>query len=134
MDDVIEQLRSLNEEVPIPLRLPTESEIESVENKLGFQFHPDYKKYLLEASDIVYGVLEPATISAESGHTYLVAMAKEAWKIGVPRDVLPIVEDNGDYYCLDRDGHILFWTYNGFTNEIWENLANWIQEVWIGGN
>lgn len=134
MDDVIAQLRKLNEPVPKPMRLPAEAEIESVEKELGLLFHADYKKYLLEASDVVYGVLEPATIPTDSGHTYLVPLAKDAWKMGVPRELIPIAEDNGDYYCMDKAGHVLFWSHNGTTDEKWPNMASWIQEVWINGN
>ena len=134
MEDVIAELRSLNEPVPKPMRLPSGKEIELVEKELGVEFHPDYKKYLAEASDVVYGVLEPATIPSDSGHTYIVPLAREAWKIGVPRNLIPIAEDNGDYYCMDQAGQILFWSHNGVTDEKWPTLASWIQEVWIGGN
>jgi len=134
MDEVIAELRGLNESVPRPLRRPGEEEIEAVEKELGVVFHPDYRQYLLEASDVVYGALEPATIPADSGHTYLVPLAKEAWATGVPRDFVPIAEDNGDYYCMNKDGRVLFWSHNGATDEEWPNLARWIHEVWISGN
>ena len=133
MDDAITELRSLNEPVAKPLRLPTDKEIELVEKELGIEFHPDYKKYLSKASDVIYGVLEPATIPPESGHTYIVPLAKSAWQSGVPKDLIPIAEDNGDYYCMDQAGQVLFWSHNGATSEKWSSLANWIQEVWIGG-
>lgn len=134
MDKIIARLRSLNEPVPIPLRLPDEKEIESAENELGVNFHPDYRKYLAEASDVVYGVLEPATIPPDSGNTYIVPLATAAWKIGVPRNLIPIAEDNGDYYCMDESGQILFWSHDGLTDEKWPDLATWIEQVWIGGN
>ena len=133
MDETIAELKSLNEPVPKPLRLPTEKEIEKVEKELGIKFYPDYERFLLEASDVVYGTLEPATIPEESGHTYIVPLAKEAWALGVPSDLVPIAEDNGDYYCMNDTGHVLFWSHNGLTGEKWSSLAAWIKEVWICG-
>ena len=133
MDETIAELKSLNEPVSKPLRLPTEHDIEKVEKELGINFHPDYERYLLEASDVVYGTLEPATISEDSGHTYIVPLAREAWALGVPRDLVPIAEDNGDYYCMNNKGQVLFWSHNGPTSEKWPSLAVWIKEVWICG-
>ena len=134
MDETIAELRALNEPVLKPLRLPTEHEIEQVEKELGVKFHPDYERYLLQASDVVFGILEPATIPSDSGHTYIVPLAKEAWALGVPRDLVPIAEDNGDYYCMNKVGQVLFWSHNGATDEKWPDLAAWIRKVWISVN
>lgn len=132
LDDVIRELRVLNKPVPKPRRLPTPEEIENAERKLGVRFHPDYHKYLLQASDVVYGILEPATVVPKSGHTYLADVAQDAWEqMDVPRELIPICEDNGDYYCMNAEGEVVFWSHNGVTNERWPNLATWIQQVWI---
>ncbi len=103
-----------------------------VEQQLGVTFHADYRKYLLEASDVVYGTKEPCTVTPDSGHTDLVNVAQTAWdQMGVPRHLLPICEDNGDYYCINEAGQILFWSHNGATDEKWPSLAAWIKQVWI---
>ena len=132
LSDVLAQLRDLNEPVPKPLRLPTEAEINLAENRLGMKFPRDYRRYLLEASDVVYGTLEPAVVTPDAGHLSLVEIAESAWdEMDLPRDLLPFCEDNGDYYCLTADGAVKFWTHNGTTDENWEDLATWIKEVWI---
>jgi hypothetical protein len=110
VDEVLEGLRELNEPVPRPLRLPSEAEVASVEKELDVLLHPDYRRFLLEASDVVLGTLEPATITPDSGHTYLVPLAREAWDAGAPRDWIPIGEDNGDYYCMDGQGQVRCWS------------------------
>ena len=46
-------------------------------------------------------------------------------------ELLPICEDNGDYYCLNQAGEVVFWSHNGATAEKWRNLADWIKQVWI---
>lgn len=134
LSEVISELRKLNEPVPILLKLPTDDEIAAVEMELGVKFHPDYKRYLLEASDVTFGVLEPATIPKASGHTYIVPMARQAWMDGVPQGLVPIAEDNGNYYCMDAQGQILYWSHDGETGEKWPSLSVWIRDVWIGGN
>ena len=133
LPDVIAELRELNEPVPKPLRLPTEVEVDEAENSLGLKFPEDYRRYLLEASDVVFGTLEPAIVTPDAGHLDLVEMAESAWEeMELPRELLPFCEDNGDYYCLSTDGTVKFWSHNGTTDESWPDLATWIEEVWIG--
>jgi len=134
MKRVIEKLRELNEPVPKPLRLPSEDEIQNIQIELSLKFHPDYIRYLLEASDVVLGALEPATIPIDSGHTFIGDVASNAWKMGVPNTLVPIAEDNGDYYCMNEAGEVLFWSHNGSTDEKWPNLETWILEIWINEN
>jgi len=132
LSDVLAELRELNEPVPKPLRLPTETEVDLAENRLGRKFPRDYRRYLVEASDVVYGTLEPAVVTPDAGHLSLVEIAESAWdEMDLPRDLLPFCEDNGDYYCLTADGAVKFWSHNGTTDEGWEDLARWIKEVWI---
>ena len=131
IDQAIARLRVLNEEVPQPMRLPTAVEVAEVETELGVKFHPDFRRYLLEASDVVVGAMEPVTITHPDAHTDLRAVAESAWEEAeVPRRLLPICEDNGDYYCMNAKGEIVFWS--GEAGEKWKDLATWIEEVWIG--
>jgi hypothetical protein len=132
ISEVISELRALNEAVPKPLRLPTENEVAAAETHLGWRFPKDYRVYLLQASDVVYGTLEPAVVTPDSGHLNLIEIAETAWnEMEVPRNLLPICEDNGDYFCLNEQGEIEYWSHNGTTEEKWPDLATWIQEVWI---
>lgn len=134
LTDVIDELRGLNEPVPDPFRLPTEDEVNDAEKRLNVKFHDDYRRYLLEASDVVYGSLEPAIITGDCDYLDLVEIAEYAWdEMEIPQSVLPFCEDNGDYYCLNRKGEVEFWSHNGARPEKWENLASWIKEIWIDG-
>lgn len=133
LDSVIKELRDLNLEVPTPPCLPTEEEVDSAEEQLGVQFHPDYRRFLLEASDAVVPSKEPATVTSPPGRYDLVVNARIAWtKMGLPPELLPICEDNGNYYCMNMDGEIAFWSHGVVSYERWANLATWIKEVWIG--
>ena len=54
LTQVLAELRDLNEPVPKPLRLPTETEVNQAESALGIKFPEDYRRYLLEAGDVVF--------------------------------------------------------------------------------
>jgi hypothetical protein len=130
--EVIAQLRAVNESVPFPLALPTAEEVAGAERELRWTFPADYRRFLLEASDVVVGSLEHCLVTPDAGYRDLVTTAREAWDLGMSRDLLPICEDNGDYYCLDSTGRVHFWSHNGVTDETWPDLATWIRAVWIG--
>ncbi len=105
--EAIAQLRHLNEPVPIPARLPTEAEVAAAEQRLGVRFPSDYRYFLLHGSDVTYGILEPAVVTPDAGYLDAVQVATDAWKIGVPQELLPFCESNGDYYCLRADGRVV---------------------------
>ena len=134
LSEAFKALREGNEEVPVPGRLPTSAEVGAVEKGMEVRFHFDFRRYLLEASDIVFSTLEPVQIVEPEGHTYLPKVAKGAWEsMDVPRELIPLCEDNGDYYCMTKEGEVVFWSHNDAkVTEKWKNLATWIEEVWIG--
>ena len=129
---IIAQLRNFNEPVPKPARLPTEAEVANTEQRLNFQFSKDYRYFLLHASDVAYGSIEPAMITPESGHLNLVDVACTAWENGVPKELLPFCETNGDYYCIKPDGLVVYWSHGRETEDSWTDLSQWIQQVWLG--
>ena len=130
----INKLREFSQEVPLPPRLPSTEEVECMEKELGVKFHPDYKTYLLEASDSVLGTLEPAVITLPGSHIYLPDIVRSARKMGVPEELFPICSNNGDYFCLNELGEVVYWSHNGAVNEKWPNLAAWITDEWIAKN
>ena len=133
LDEAILHLRSLNEPVPKPMRLPTPQEVDAAEQRLGRTLPPEFRKYLLEASDVVFGTKEPVTLTRPSSHTDLHKVCEHAWNaFGVPKELTPICEDNADFFCLNRAGEVIFWTHNGQSSEKWPDVAAWIEECWIG--
>ena len=137
MDDLeqaIEVLRSLNESVPKPIPLPSETDIETMEHELGITFNRDYREFLIKASDVVLGAIEPATITVPESYTHLPTVIESAREYGVPDNLFPFCEDNADFYCFNSSGEVVFWSHNGSINEKWPNLSKWIQEVWVGEN
>jgi hypothetical protein len=107
--------------------------VAAAEEEIGVSLHADLKRYLLEASDVVFGTKEPVTVTDSSFNTHLPSVCESAWEeMEVPRKLVPICEDNGDYYCMNKKGEIVFWSSDGATDEKWKDLATWVEEVWIG--
>ena len=79
---------------------------------------------------MVVGTKEPVTVGT-GGYTDLQAVVADARQVGVPSELLPVCEDNGDFYCLAPSGEVVFWSHDGATDERWADLACWINEVWI---
>ena len=131
LGDVFAELRLRAESVPRPLRLPTVAEVDSTESQMGLSFPSDYRRFLLEASDVVLGTLEPATICDSTSHTHLPEVVSSARAFGVPEDWIPICEDDADFYCLDSQGVVRLWSHNGATQESWPDVATWLQAVWL---
>ncbi len=123
LTDAIVALRERNEPVPRPLRLPLSTEVDAAERELRVSFHADSRRFLLEASDVTVGTVEPLVLTAPASHIDLVRSVRDAWEFGVPRDVLPFCEDNGNYFCVRPDGKVLYWDHNGTTDEEWHDRA-----------
>jgi hypothetical protein len=132
LDEALTELRARNEPVPRPVRLPTAAEVDAAERRLGVRFPSDFRRYLREASDVTYGTIEPVAITAPDAHTDLFKVARSAWDANrVPRDLLPICEDNADFFCLNVANEVIYWAHNGTTDEKWPSLAAWIDDVWL---
>lgn len=113
-----------------PFRAPTEAEIDAAQDRLRFPFPADYRAFLASAEDISDAGFEAAVILPGAGHLDLFEIAREAWEeIELPRDLLPFVEDNGDYFCLTREGGVVYWSHNGATEEKWATFSDWYEEV-----
>ena len=63
MEEIIEQLREANEPVPVPLELPDEDQLVEIEEQLFIDIPFVFREFLLTVSDVVYGSLEPVTVT-----------------------------------------------------------------------
>ena len=132
---VIDRLIEVSQGKKISEPSPTDSLIESYQNDLGISFSDEYKLFLKFASTVFYGTKDPLVITPDkSSRSELCHAITEGRSLGLPDDWLPICEDNGDYYCIVPSGAVRYWTSNGSSDEYWTSLAEWIEDVWIGGN
>lgn len=131
MEEILELLRDHNQSVPVPLDLPDEDQLVEIEEEILLPIPRDVRTYLLEASDVIYGSLEPVTAADPNSHTYLPEVTAVAWSLGVPRYLLPICETKGAYYCVDPDGEVVFWRRGELTDDTWPSIWQWIRDVWL---
>ncbi len=134
MEEIIQALRERNEDVPVPLDLPSEDDLVDVEELLFLTLPADYRSFLLSVSDVVYGHIEPATAADPHAHTYLPDLAAEAWNLGLPRHLIPICRVDRNLYCIDREGIVRLWTPKGMADREWESIWEWVNEVWLEGD
>ena len=69
MEEVIDLLREHNCPIPVPLPLPEMDDLVEVQEQILISLPDEYKEFLLEVSDVVYGKIEPATVTDSSSHT-----------------------------------------------------------------
>jgi len=116
---------------PESLRPPTDAEIDAAEASLGRRFHPDYRAFLKGGGNVANAKFEPAVVLPGGGHLDLLKIVQRAWAAGVPGDLLPFVEDNGDYFCIGERGEVVYWSHNGTVDERWPSLAAWHHQVCV---
>lgn len=131
MDELIEQLRENNQPIPTPMELPDSDLLVEIEEELFLSLPAEYREFLLTVSDVVYGSLEPATVTDPQSHTYLPELAAVAWDRGLPRDLIPICEHQDNYYCISQDGSVLYWEDGELSEEEWETIWYWVRDVWL---
>jgi hypothetical protein len=133
--NVIEQLKKLSNGEVINIPLPDDNLLDNYEEEINFCFSKDYRELLKEADNIFYGTIELLSVTKEKKYpSELSFVLNEAREQGLPNDWLPICEDNGSYYCLLPDDTVHYWTLDGYSNDSWKDLADWVEQVWINGN
>ena len=133
MEEIIEELREKNEPVPVPLELPEEDQLVEIEEQLFIDIPFVFREFLLTVSDVVYGSLEPVTVTDPQSHTYLPEVASVAWDRGLPRDLVPLCQDGRDYYAVDVEGTVWLWDGDEgeLTDESWDSVWHWCRDVWL---
>jgi len=133
VEDVIDQLREVNETVPVPLELPEEETLVEIQEQILIHLPYELREFLLKVSDVVYGRLELVTASDPHSHTYLPEVAATAWDIGVPRELVPLCQDGRDYYVVDAEGEVFLWLEETgeLDDETWESVWHWVRDVWL---
>ena len=100
---------------------------------VGTDIPSDYIHYLLTASDVTFGLLEPVQITDEdSKYNYLPSLMEDMESFGIGEKGLPLCNDNDNIYYMTKDGKIFL--YSSEENQDidqWDNLADWILNEWI---
>jgi hypothetical protein len=115
----------------VALDLPEDDDITDVEELIYVQIRGDFREFLLTASDLVLGSLEPVTVNDPSSHTYLPDVACDAWEAGLPRELLPICKTDLGYYCLDLEDQVIYWSNGKQDPGEWPSIWSWAESEWI---
>lgn len=132
MQEFIQDLKDYSEKTLFPQEPPSEEDIVEVAEQLFLPIPGEYRTFLLEASNLVLGKMEPTTASDPHAHTYIPEVAANAWDIGLPRDVFPICEHQGEFYCINPTGGIQLWGDGAYKEgKEWEDVWDWAKNVWL---
>jgi len=132
MEDIIELLKEQSLAVPVSLELPDDDDLVLIEEEILISLPDDYKLFLMEVGDVIYGSLEPATVMDPQSHNYLPEMAAYAWDIGMPREYIPVCKHSDGFYCITQEGEILHWSQSSQAIEDeWPSIWNWAKDVWL---
>lgn len=129
MEEIIERLRKVNQQVPVPLELPTFDDFVDAQEALLIHIPDEFRDFLMQVSDVVYGSLEPATIADPTMHTYLPEMAASAWDSGLERDLLPICQLVDGFYAINQEGTVSIWPEQEEAE--WQSIWHWVTHVWL---
>ena len=111
-------------------KAPPDKEIEDAQKKLGFKFPAEYIEFIKSGYDLGDAPLEALEVSNPGSHVDIFEAIESARKYyELPKDLLPIVEDNSDYYCLNKNHEVVFWSHNGVTDEKWASISVWRKQM-----
>ncbi|RHW74549.1 SMI1/KNR4 family protein [Colwellia sp. RSH04] len=109
---------------------PSDIEISEAQQKLGFTFPNDYIDFIKSGYDLGNAPMEALEINNAQSHLDIYSAIADAKKFyELPDELLPICEDNSDYYCLNKSGQVVFWSHNGLTDEVWQNTKEWRNQM-----
>ena len=116
-------------------KMPSDLEIKQAQTKLGFNFSPEYVAFIKSGYALGSASMEALEISNPPSYADIYQTLEDARKYyDLPLDLLPICEDNSDYYCLNPNGEVVFWSHNGTTDEKWANATEWRNQMVVEAN
>ncbi len=114
---------------------PSDQEILQAQEKLGVVFPKEYIDFIKSGYDLGDAVVEALEITNPPSHADIYEAVKSARSfLGLPEDLLPICENNSDYYCLTKAGEVVYWSHNGPTDESWLNVKDWQNQMMAEAN
>jgi hypothetical protein len=131
--NVLKKLRVLAEVTPSQRAISTVSEIEHFQTQYNIVLPLEYKMFLQECSDVIYSTLRPGVIVPLGTYYSLDTIMNNGWNMGVAKDNISFCEDNGDFYCFNKNGEVEYWSHGGYSHEKWNSFAHWVDSVWLAG-
>ena len=131
MEDIVDQIRESAISTAAYLELPSEDDLVLVEEEILLPIPIELRSFLLQVSDVLCGSLEPVTVADPGAHTHLPEVTSTAWANGLPRELMVLCQVGQDYYCVAQDGEVQFWQDGELSDESWDDVWQWAEEVWL---
>jgi len=131
MEDIVDQIRESALTTAAYLELPSEDELVLVEEEILLPIPREMKSFLLQVSDVVLGSIEPVTVADPGAHTHLPEVTANAWAKGMSREYMAVCQVGEDCYCINQEGEVLLWQDGEMSDESWEDIWQWAEEVWL---
>lgn len=133
MNEIVDQLREQNQDRFASIELPDEDDLVIIQEQLLLHLPADLKDFLLSVSDVVYGQIQPVTVTDEHASSHLPEMTFIAWDRGMPRELIPICEYLQGYYFIAQEGYIGVWgPKKGIDDDAhWDSIWEWCEVVWL---
>lgn len=118
-----------------PYRSPTEEDIRVAEERLRFTFPPDYREFLKGGGSVAVVRFRPAIVLPGSEDRDIFDFADVFWRrMRGPRHLLPIIENDGDFFCISPEGEVFSWSSDRKeATSRWKSLADWNEKVCSSG-
>lgn len=131
MEELVNALEQGSIEQSVEIEPCTDEDLIEVEEEILLPLPDVLKEFLMTASHFVYGSLEPVTVSDPQLHTHLPEITAQAWSTGLERDLIPLCPIGMGYYCVNQEGEVLLWQDGQLTDEYWESVWHWVEDVWL---
>jgi len=135
MHDLIVELQAKSENTMFPEELPTEDQVQDVQDELLTPLPSTYREFLLTASNLIFSHINLSTAADEKASTHLPEVTSQAWDEGLPRHLVPIAWSESTQFCSTPDGIIQAWSNPADESqevmEEWENVWEWAQSILI---
>ncbi len=131
MEEIVEIIQQHAIPQSIPADLPDEDDLVEIEEEILLPIPVSYKSFLMNASNLVCGALEPVTATDPQLHTHLPEVTAEAWANGLPRDLIPLCQMGDGYYCVNQQGEVQLWQDGQLGEDTWEDVWQWALLIWV---
>lgn len=123
---------------PSDWKKPSKEEIERIESVFGIQYSRQFIDFQLSECHTTpmgdfafdnFGWAEPSLGPMEN----LGGIVADAQEAGVPANLAPFKQDNGDYVCLTESGEVVIWDHNSNMIEQdprfqWGSFVDWLAQ------
>lgn len=132
MDEIIKRLQEVAITQTVLIDIPDEDQLVEIEEELLLPIPREFKNFLIQASHLIVGSLEPVTVTDPNAHTHLPEVTAEAWQEGLPREFIVVCKITDGYYCISQEGEIQLWQNHEVVTDLhWDDIWNWVEEVWL---